>query len=234
MAGSYGWLVDGGRCDTYFGDGRLCSLGWSFGANDRSATMIEVSADEVAEDCRGGGPAFPSHRSRAGGPALPIRPCSPRLSPLAKTHRAELVLMHVVDGAGGQWYGPQTGDAESRQDEIYLQALAQRLRQDLAGQGVPGVQAVLGYGKSATRNRQPHAAKWNRPGGPRWPRSHTDPRFAPRRDDIERPTRREHPGAGRALAAGAFDVGTIEATTGAPRACGGRRIPNTALACLGE
>ena len=34
---------------------------------------------------------------------------------LAKTHRAELVLMHVVDGAGGHWYGPQTGDAESRQ-----------------------------------------------------------------------------------------------------------------------
>jgi len=54
--------------------------------------------------------------------------------------------MHVVDGAGGHWYGPQTGDAESRHDEGYLNDLARRLRDELAGQGVPRVEAVLGYG----------------------------------------------------------------------------------------
>jgi manganese transport protein len=65
---------------------------------------------------------------------------------LAVTHRAELVLIHVVDGVGGTWYGPQTGDAESRDDEAYLQTLAARLGDELQGQGVPAVEAVLGYG----------------------------------------------------------------------------------------
>ena len=69
---------------------------------------------------------------------------------LAKTHRAELVLMHVVDGVGGTWYGPQTGDAESRGDEIYLQTLADCLRRQLAGQGVPAIDTVLGYGDAST------------------------------------------------------------------------------------
>jgi len=64
---------------------------------------------------------------------------------LAKAHKSELVLMHIVEGAGGQWYGPQTGDMESRQDEQYLQDLAQRLRETLGDQ-VAGVRAVLGYG----------------------------------------------------------------------------------------
>ena len=65
---------------------------------------------------------------------------------LARLHEAELVLMHVVDGVGGQCYGEQTGDEESREDETYLQSLAERLRSDLQGQGVPAVDAILGYG----------------------------------------------------------------------------------------
>lgn len=65
---------------------------------------------------------------------------------LARIHKAELVLMHVVNGVGGHWYGPQTGDAESRHDEAYLHDLAERLRHELADQGVPKVEAVLGYG----------------------------------------------------------------------------------------
>jgi manganese transport protein len=65
---------------------------------------------------------------------------------LAKSHGAEIVLMHVVEGVGGQWYGPQTGDMESREDEVYLESLAERLRAELASQGVPGVHAALGYG----------------------------------------------------------------------------------------
>jgi manganese transport protein len=65
---------------------------------------------------------------------------------LARVHGAELVLMHVVEGVGGQWYGPQTGDLESRQDEAYLTALVDRLRQDPSVQGLPKIHAFLGYG----------------------------------------------------------------------------------------
>jgi manganese transport protein len=65
---------------------------------------------------------------------------------LARTHHAELVLMHVVDGVGGTWYGAQTGDLESRDDELYLRSLADRLRDELRDEGVPSVETVLGYG----------------------------------------------------------------------------------------
>ncbi|MCE5328508.1 MAG: Nramp family divalent metal transporter [Planctomycetaceae bacterium] len=64
---------------------------------------------------------------------------------LAKAQQSELVLMHVVEGVGGQWYGPQTGDMESRQDETYLTTLVEKLRGELAAAGV-AVHAVLGYG----------------------------------------------------------------------------------------
>jgi len=66
---------------------------------------------------------------------------------LASGHGAELVLMHVVEGVGGQWYGPQTGDLERRSDEEYLVALAERLRKDLAGRGIAAVRHALGYGR---------------------------------------------------------------------------------------
>ncbi|RPI60378.1 MAG: universal stress protein, partial [Planctomycetaceae bacterium] len=64
---------------------------------------------------------------------------------MAQSHRAELVLMHVVEGVGGQWYGRQTGDEESREDEKYLENLAEQLRRDLADDGV-SVRASLGFG----------------------------------------------------------------------------------------
>lgn len=64
---------------------------------------------------------------------------------LARVHSAELVLMHVVEGVGGQVYGPYSDDAESRHDDAYLYALADRLKHGEAK--LPGsVRAVLGYG----------------------------------------------------------------------------------------
>jgi manganese transport protein len=69
---------------------------------------------------------------------------------LARTHQADLVLMHVVDGVGGTWYGDQTGDQESRDDEVYLRTLTERLQAELQGQGIPSIEAVLGYGDAAT------------------------------------------------------------------------------------
>jgi manganese transport protein len=68
---------------------------------------------------------------------------------LAVMHRAELVLMHVVDGVGGTWYGEQTGDLESRDDAAYLDNLAESLREKLRAQGVPAVETVLGYGDAS-------------------------------------------------------------------------------------
>lgn len=65
---------------------------------------------------------------------------------LAKTHAAQLVLLHIVEGVGGQVYGHEADDAERRDDENYLTALADRLRAELAGSPIPAVHAVLGYG----------------------------------------------------------------------------------------
>ena len=50
--------------------------------------------------------------------------------------------MHVVDGVGGTWYGPQTGDLESRDDAAYLDTLAVRLREELQGQGIPAIETA--------------------------------------------------------------------------------------------
>lgn len=65
---------------------------------------------------------------------------------LAKSHHAELVLIHVVEGAGGQWYGAQTGDLERQHDEAYIEGLGERLRRDLVPGSIPAVKTVLGYG----------------------------------------------------------------------------------------
>jgi manganese transport protein len=65
---------------------------------------------------------------------------------LAKMHKAELILIHVVEGAGSQWHGAQTGDMESRDDASYLEGLASQLRGELRAEDVPAVDTVLGYG----------------------------------------------------------------------------------------
>jgi len=65
---------------------------------------------------------------------------------LAKTHGAELVLIHIVEGVGGQYHGPAAADAESRSDHKYLTDLVARLTTELAGSTVPGVRQALGYG----------------------------------------------------------------------------------------
>jgi manganese transport protein len=63
----------------------------------------------------------------------------------ARTHRAELILMHVVEGVGGQYHGAQADDDERRHDEQYIDDLMLRLKRDLDRDGVT-VRAVLGYG----------------------------------------------------------------------------------------
>lgn len=143
-AGRYGWLVTATSMPLVVALAGL--LLWMIVRRERPIRETpEVTADGVA-----GAAAGMARRFRRIGVALEALPSDSAMLAeaiaLAKTHGAELVLMHVVDGAGGHWYGPQTGDAESRQDEDYLINLAQRLRDELTPQGVPRVEAVLGYG----------------------------------------------------------------------------------------
>jgi manganese transport protein len=61
---------------------------------------------------------------------------------LARRHEAPLLLIHVVEGLGADYYGPQTADRESQQDREAMRGLVQHLRQ--SGLSVEG---VLGYGR---------------------------------------------------------------------------------------
>jgi manganese transport protein len=109
------------------------------------APAAPVSADAVLAAARVAPKPF-----RRIGVALEARPTdAPILAEavnLAAAHGAELVLLHIVEGVGGQWYGPQTGDLESRGDEAYLAALAERLRKELSGRPVAAVRYALEFG----------------------------------------------------------------------------------------
>ncbi len=147
-AGGWGWLV--GLACVPLALALVALLVWmTFRREKTRPEGAGVSADEVAVRA-----ARAPRQFRRIGVALEVRPSDTVMLAeavaLARTHKAELVLIHVVDGVGGTWYGDQTGDAESRGDEAYLTALAQRLRVELQGQGVPAVDAVLGYGDAAT------------------------------------------------------------------------------------
>jgi len=64
----------------------------------------------------------------------------------AKLHKAELVLLHIVEGVGGQWHGSAAGDRESHEDEAYLSDLVTRVNQELADSGAPPATMQLGFG----------------------------------------------------------------------------------------
>ncbi len=63
---------------------------------------------------------------------------------LAKTHNAELIVIHVVEGVGAQWYGEETGDEERVDDQAYIEDISRQL-------GEIGVRArgILRYGSPA-------------------------------------------------------------------------------------
>jgi manganese transport protein len=63
---------------------------------------------------------------------------------LARSHHADLVVVHVVEGAGAQTYGSATDDRESRDDRQRMAGLLEHLR----GEGLHA-QGVLGYGVPA-------------------------------------------------------------------------------------
>jgi manganese transport protein len=48
---------------------------------------------------------------------------------VARPHRAQLVLLHVVESAASRWHGEEARDLESEADDRYLERLVSQLRQ---------------------------------------------------------------------------------------------------------
>ncbi len=64
---------------------------------------------------------------------------------VARTHHAPLLLIHVVEGPGANYYGPATDDQESRADRQRIGELVKHLQEEgLHAEG------VLGYGEPAS------------------------------------------------------------------------------------
>ena len=61
---------------------------------------------------------------------------------MAQQNHAEIVLIHVVEGVGGQLFGKNAYDDEARDDREHLENHAEQLRTT----GLE-VQAVLGFGR---------------------------------------------------------------------------------------
>jgi manganese transport protein len=147
-AGEWRWLVI--VAVVPLAAGLLAMLAWMTFRRERPAAKApEVSADEVVTKAA----EMQRHFKRIGVALEATTSDSTMLAEavgLARQHRAELVLMHVVDGVGGTWYGDQTGDREARDDEAYLRSLTTRLRSELSVADVPVIDSVLGYGEAST------------------------------------------------------------------------------------
>ncbi len=142
-AGGFAWAVQAGAIAASAAMAVL--LAWmTFRREPVPREYHVVSADEVVTAAAG----YQKHFSRIG-VALEAKATNgvmlAQAIALARVHQARLVLMHVVEGVGGQWYGPQTGDLESRQDEAYLDHLAAGLHKDPATRDLP-VETALGFG----------------------------------------------------------------------------------------
>ncbi|MGV6815241.1 MAG: Nramp family divalent metal transporter [Phycisphaerales bacterium] len=148
-AGSYGWLVLLATVPTGLGlCGLLVWMIFSKGGDHRRADDAPAKAEDVLSDAMGVGRPV----SRVG-VALEAKatdaPMLARAIALAKMHKAQLVLIHIVEGVGGQWYGQQTGDLEAREDAEYLEDLTAQIRQSHDDRVLDDTCAVLGFGDVA-------------------------------------------------------------------------------------
>jgi manganese transport protein len=118
---------------------------WMMFKRDRQSLPTTMTAGEVAQRALQG-----ARQLKRIGVALDAGPSDAVMLAealaLARAHHAELVLMHVVEGVGGQFYGRDTDDAERRADEQYITDLADRLHAEAEGARLPAIRAVLGYG----------------------------------------------------------------------------------------
>jgi len=143
-AGSNGWMVTAMVAPIAVALGGL--LLWLIFRKEKPIEpILAVTPDEVVAGARAA-----KRQVRRIGAALEVKATDASIvaeaAALARTHEADLVLIHIVEGVGGQWYGPQTGDYESRNDEAYLQGVANSLKRELTPHGVSDVRAVLGFG----------------------------------------------------------------------------------------
>jgi manganese transport protein len=108
----------------------------------RPPIAVEAAAQATARDVAGG---LSEPRYARIGVALDHSPQDTaalrHAVALARQHGAELVLLHVVQGVGGQVHGREAADRERRTDQVYVEQLAHELRE----QGVH-VRAVLQFG----------------------------------------------------------------------------------------
>jgi manganese transport protein len=93
-------------------------------------------------------PLLPGVRYRRIGVAVEFEggddPVLAQAAALARSHAAQLVAIHVVEGLGAAYYGPATDDQESRSDRRRMEKLVRHLQTDhLKAEG------VLGYGDPA-------------------------------------------------------------------------------------
>ena len=144
------WLILGGVLPTIAG--LVVMLLWMIFRPERPVEVREapVTADEVFDAAarvdlpiRRVGVALEVTRHDAGMLAEAVS--------VAAANNAELVLMHVVEGAGGQYHVPVADDAEVRSDDEYLRQIAERLSADGAARvlgkpSVASVRTVLGFG----------------------------------------------------------------------------------------
>jgi len=77
-------------------------------------------------------PPLPAGQPRRVAIALELGPADPavieHVRALPLPAESELVLMHVVESAAGRYLGPETGDAEAREDLATLESLADEFR----------------------------------------------------------------------------------------------------------
>src|SRR5205807_10562515 len=91
-------------------------------------------------------PAFPAVRYGRIGVAVEFAgaddPVLAQAAALARAHNARLFPIHVVEGPGAAFYGPETADLESRTDRRAMAELLKHLRDNgLEAEG------LLGYGE---------------------------------------------------------------------------------------
>lgn len=111
----------------------------------RQPTQFEATAEAAARQVAGD---LAEPRYRRIGVALDNSPQDAatlrHAVALARSHDAELILVHVVEGVGGQVHGMQAADTERRADQVYLDQLAHELHE----RGI-AVRAVLQFGNPA-------------------------------------------------------------------------------------
>jgi manganese transport protein len=152
-AGAYQWLVMATIVPA--SAALLALLAWmtfrrEVVAEERRGFEIVAPAGTTMANAVAAAAAVPAYQIQRVGVAVEAAPSDAAMLghavALAKQHKAELILIHIVEGVGGQYHGPHAGDAERHADEQYLADVVKRLRRELSQAEVPSIRSVLGFG----------------------------------------------------------------------------------------